>query len=318
MAGMSPFSATLEAFDMESIYRVIGCFLFAFALLVLADRRTPKRWGSALFVGLYGVTFAFGAVLPAAVTGGCVVLMGLVVVLIGVHAGQGQHALPSKECRRADAERFGLWLFSPFLLSLGLTLSLHWYLNVDLLVAFGASNLVILLFLMPLMRETPIALVRDGRRMFFDAMGWFAILPQLLVALGAVFEAAGVGDIALEMAESFVEVEGKLAVAAVYCIATAFFAMMMGNAFPAFLVVSSGIGIPLVVKRFGADPAIAGVIAMLSGYCGTLMTPMGVNFNTLPAERLGIRSMNEVLKVQAGTAFPLLLINIALMYFLAF
>ena len=88
--------------------------------------------------------------------------------------------------------------------------------------------------------------------------------------------------------------------------------------FPAFLVVSSGIGIPLVIRGFGADPAIAGIIAMTSGYCGTLMSPMGMNFNSLPAELLKIRNMNEVLKVQAGTALPLLLVNIALMYFLAF
>ena len=90
--------------------------------------------------------------------------------------------------------------------------------------------------------------------------------------------------------------------------------MMMGNAFPAFLVVSSGIGIPLVIRQFGADPAVAGIIALLSGFCGTLMTPMAM----IPAQLLGIRSMGKVLKVQAEVAIPLLLVNIALMYFLAF
>ena len=48
------------------------------------------------------------------------------------------------------------------------------------------------------------------------------------------------------------------------------------------------------------------------------MIPMGLNFNVLPAERLGIRNLNEVLRVQRGAAALLLLINIALMYFLAF
>ena len=136
--------------------------------------------------------------------------------------------------------------------------------------------------------------------------------------MGAVFSGQRGEFSVLEMAESFVVIDSKLMAAAVYCVVTAFFSMMMGNAFPAFLVVSSGIGIPLVVRRFGADPAVAGIIAMLSGYCGTLMTPMGLNFNVLPAERLGIRNLNEVLRVQRGTALLLLLINIALMYLLAF
>ncbi len=312
---MSPLTAFFTALEMESLYRLIGCLLLVFALFALGDGSNPKRWGNALFVGLYGVTFAFGASLPAAVTGACVVVMVLVIVLMG--PSSGKRPLPSKERRRADADRFGLWLFSPFPLSLVLTFLLHGLWEVDLLIAFGSSNLLLLVLLMPLMRESPIALVRDGQRMF-DAMGWSATFPQLLAALGAVFEAAGMGDVILEMVEAFVLVDGRLTAAAVYCIATAFFSMMMGNAFPAFLVVTSAIGIPLVVGRFGADPAVAGVIAMTSGYCGTLMTPMSMNFNTLPAERLGIRNMNEVLKVQSGTAFPLLLVNIALMYFLAF
>ena len=48
------------------------------------------------------------------------------------------------------------------------------------------------------------------------------------------------------------------------------------------------------------------------------MTPMAMNFNMIPAQLLGIRSMGKVLKVQADVAIPLLLANIALMYFLAF
>ena len=80
------------------------------------------------------------------------------------------------------------------------------------------------------------------------------------------------GDILMELVDSFLQVEGRLTAITVYCLATAFFSMMMGNAFPAFLVVSSGIGIPLVIRQFGADPAVAGIIALLSGFCRTLMT----------------------------------------------
>ena len=90
------------------------------------------------------------------------------------------------------------------------------------------------------MRESPLALARDGKRIF-DTIGWAVILPQLLAALGSVFDAAGMGDILMELVDSFLQVEGRLTAVAVYCLATAFFSMMMGNAFPAFLVVSSGI-----------------------------------------------------------------------------
>ena len=65
-------STVFEAFDMESIYRIIGALLFLFSLMALMDNGNPKRWGNVLFTGLLGGTFAFGTVFPAAVMGGCV------------------------------------------------------------------------------------------------------------------------------------------------------------------------------------------------------------------------------------------------------
>ncbi len=50
--------------------------------------------------------------------------------------------------------------------------------------------------------------------------------------------------------------------------------MIMGNAFAAFAMITSAIGIPMLVVAHGANPAAVGAIAMLAGYCGTLMTPM--------------------------------------------
>ena len=42
---------------------------------------------------------------------------------------------------------------------------------------------------------------------------------------------------------------------------------------------TAGIGLPLIVHQFHGNPAIVGAIGMLSGFCGTLMTPMAANFN---------------------------------------
>ena len=43
------------------------------------------------------------------------------------------------------------------------------------------------------LRPPPLAPVEEGRRLL-DAIGWAAVLPQMLAALGAVFAIAGVGD----------------------------------------------------------------------------------------------------------------------------
>ncbi|MGZ8349130.1 MAG: 5-oxoproline transporter, DUF979 family subunit, partial [Allosphingosinicella sp.] len=91
-----------------------------------------------------------------------------------------------------------------------------------------------------------------------------------------------------------------------------------GNAFAAFPVMAAEIGVPLLMRLYGGDPAVVGAIGMLAGFCGTLMTPMAANFNIVPAALLELRDRNGVIKAQIGTALPLLAVNIALIYFLAF
>ena len=72
----------------------------------------------------------------------------------------------------------------------------------------------------------------------------------------------------------------------------ALFTIIMGNAFAAFPVMTAGIGLPLIVTKFGGDPAIMAAIGMLSGFCGTLMTPMAANFNIVPAALLELPDEN--------------------------
>ena len=98
----------------------------------------------------------------------------------------------------------------------------------------------------------------------------------------------------------------------------AIFTMIMGNAFAAFPVMTAGIGLPLIVQRFGGDPAIMGAIGMLSGFCGTLMTPMAANFNIVPAALLELKDRNGVIRAQVPTAILLLLANTVLRYVLVF
>jgi uncharacterized membrane protein len=48
---------------------------------------------------------------------------------------------------------------------------------------------------------------------------------------------------------------------------------------------------------------------MLSGFCGTLMTPMAANFNIVPARLLELQDRLGVVKAQVPTALVLLLVN---------
>jgi uncharacterized membrane protein len=59
-------------------------------------------------------------------------------------------------------------------------------------------------------------------------------------------------------------------------------------------------------------------IGMLSGFCGTLMTPMAANFNIVPAALLELPDRHAVIKTQIPTALVLLTLNTALMAALVF
>jgi uncharacterized membrane protein len=59
-------------------------------------------------------------------------------------------------------------------------------------------------------------------------------------------------------------------------------------------------------------------IGMLSGFCGTLMTPLAANFNIVPAALLELKNRNGVILAQIPTALMMLAINTMLMYVLAF
>ena len=49
------------------------------------------------------------------------------------------------------------------------------------------------------LRPRPLVPLEEGRRLM-DAVGWAAVLPQMLASLGAVFALAGVGDVIGELA----------------------------------------------------------------------------------------------------------------------
>jgi uncharacterized membrane protein len=167
------------------------------------------------------------------------------------------------------------------------------------------------------LRPPALAPLQEGRRLM-DSVGWAAVLPQMLAALGAVFALAGVGDVVGGVATRVLPPGSLLAAVAVYAIGMAAFTMIMGNAFAAFPVMAGAVGLPILIHHFHGNPAPVAAIGMLAGFCGTLMTPMAANFNIVPAALLELKDRNAVVKAQVGTAIPLLMCNVALIYFLAF
>ena len=165
--------------------------------------------------------------------------------------------------------------------------------------------------------DQPAQAMTEGARLV-NTIGWALLLPLMLATLGSVFAQAGVGEAMATLVRNLVPVDSRLAVVMAYTGGMAAFTMIMGNAFAAFPVITAGIGLPLLILGHGADPAPTVAIGMLSGYCGTLMTPMAANFNLVPAALLELPDRYGVIKAQAMTGLLLLAVNTALIYLLAF
>ena len=315
----------MKLLNLEMFYILAGVFLLLVAGRIALDRTHPKRWGSAVFWGLLAVTFLAGKALPPMVAG--YFLLTLVVLAATKQAGEKTEAGPSLAERVASASRLKNRLFVPALLIpatavLGTLLlsKLHvgaiWLLdpaNITVTsVCLGA--VVAVLAGLRVTRAPVMTPVAEGSRLL-QTIGWAIILPQFLAALGGIFAKAGVGAVVADMVAQALPTQYPFVAVLAYCAGMALFTICMGNAFAAFPVITLGIGLPFIVQLHGGNPAIMAAIGMLSGYCGTLLTPMAANFNVVPVMLLELRDKNAVIKAQVPIALTILAANIALMYF---
>ena len=310
--------------DYDFIYAVGGAFFLAFGLLSATDRTNPKRWGNAAFYALLATSFWAGDSLGD--VGNGVLVLGLVAVAGFKLMGKGARATTTTEERAAESAARGNRLFLPALIipavALIGTLAFKRFPNIFdsgqvTLVALTFGVLAALVVCYAWFRPKPVTPFVEGTRLM-DSVGWAAVLPQMLASLGAVFALAGVGEVVGGIAGGIIPEGSLLGAVAVYAVGMALFTMVMGNAFAAFPVMFAGIGVPVLIGAFSGDPIRIAAIGMLAGFCGTLMTPMAANFNLVPAALLELKDQNAVIKAQIPTAIPLLLANIALIYFLAF
>ena len=300
---------------LDHVYLLCGVYLVLFGVLSFGDSKNLKRFGTGLFWLVYGITFLGGSALGNENAGWMVILMAVIVA--AKQMGHGDYHETSKEEKNASAQQLGNRLLIPVLAVGVITLILAATTKLGALVSFGIASIVAIVIALAITRGAPLQTFHEGRRLI-DAIGWAAILSQLLAALGSLFAKAGIGKIVSDIVASAIPTDSALAVVIAYCLGMAVFTIIMGNAFAAFAVITSGIGIPLVIVAHGANPLIVAPIAMLAGYCGTLMTPMAANFNIVPAALLEMQSKYGVIRAQIPLAISLLAANILLMYILGF
>jgi len=271
---------------------------------------------------LFAASFLFGSYLSDFQNG--ILVLALVIVGGFNFVGRTAPATTGPQERRETAARYGNGLFYialiiPLVALIG-TLFLKGSDLVDpkqvTLISLGIGVVVALVVGYIWMKPPALAPLEEARRLA-DTIGWAALLPQLLASLGAVFAAGGVGKEVGIIATQYLPLGTPFAAVATYCIGMALFTIIMGNAFAAFPVMTAAIGLPLVVGQFHGDVTVMAALGMLAGYCGTLVTPMAANFNIVPAALLEIPDY-AVIRAQIPTAIPLLIVNIVLMYALAF
>ncbi len=298
---------------LEFFYILIGLLAMMTAVRVFRETSHPTRLGTAAFWLLLGVVFAFGNFIPYIIDGILIVLMGCLTMFKQVQIGKIVDVDEAKA--EASARKIGSLIFVPCI-SLAVIAVAISYTPLGGQVGIGIASVLALLIAIANTGAKPKTVFDDSDRMLRQ-VGTAGILPQLLAALGVIFNAAGVGDVISQGISGVVPEGNRLAGVVAYCLGMMIFTMIMGNGFAAFTVITAGIGVPCVIAQ-GGDPVVAGALAMTAGFCGTLLTPMAANFNALPVALLEMKDANGVIKAQAPIALLLLVIHIALMYFWAF
>ncbi|GLQ91091.1 5-oxoproline transporter, DUF979 family subunit [Dyella acidisoli] len=318
---------------IEYVYWLIAAFLLFTAWRNLRERQLAR----AAFWLLLGALFAGGDVVlaqqkaghawPAQLAGCMVIALALLAPLL---RRRSHPETASASARLASALRLGHKLFVPALLIPSVTLLVALFgdhLSVGGTALFAKSQMtltglalacVVALFAAARVAHVPMHQgLGEGRRLL-DAIGWAALLPLLLAALGQVFTQSGVGTAIASLAGMMLPEGNAFMCLLVFALGMVLFTVIMGNAFAAFPVMMAGIGLPLLVHRYGASPAILGSMGMLCGYCGTLLTPMAADYNLVPAALLELRNPYGVIRAQAWSAAGIFIATFVIMWLLVF
>ncbi|MBD3747326.1 DUF979 domain-containing protein [Sphingopyxis sp.] len=306
------------------VYVLAGLTFAIFAALGLGDRSNPKRFGNAAFWGLLALSMLAGDRLGD--FGNGLLVLALVAIAGAGQIGRAPGGDVAAGVQAERAAKYGNFLLVVALIipavALAGTFLFKWVPGLAdpkqaTLISLGIGVLIALAVGMARLRPALLLPAQQGRRLL-DAVGWAAILPQMLASLGAVFALAGVGEVVGDLIGAAIPQGSLFGAVVAFGLGMALFTMVMGNAFAAFPVMIAAVGMPLLIKQYDGNPAVVAAIGMLAGFCGTLMTPMAANFNLVPAALLELKNPYGVIKVQIGTAIPLLAVNILFIWLFAF
>ncbi len=301
---------TLSSKLLEVVYMLIGAVTIYAGIKNLLDKKNPSRYGTAVFWCAFGIACAFGNWLPAQVTGTLVVIMILPAIFKRVKPGFS--LAPAKEYCEAQFKKIGMKIFIPAL-SMGImALIFALFTDISSLVGIGVGIIISMIILMAYSKDNKPKVFLDDAERVLSMMGPLCLLPQLLACLGGIFTAAGVGDVISQIVSYFVP-EGNVNVGIiVYALGMVAFTAIMGNAYAAITVLTVGIGAPFVLA-YGADPVVIGAVALTTGFCGTLLTPMAANFNIVPVALLDMKKKFGVIRNQAVIAVIMIVVQIIYM-----
>ena len=306
---------------LAPLYVLLGSYFALISWRAARDSLRPAAAQRSAFFAILAVLFLVGDLLPTAVA-------GALVLALAVIAGWGlpqQTAAPASSNDSPGSVRLLLPVLAIPALTIVLTLALPNFTVAGVafskqaaaLYGLACACVVALALALAVTRNEPAtALARGGD--LLESIGWAVLLPLLLAVLGTLFAKAGVGDALAQAIGTVMPLDVRWVAILAYGLGMALLTMAMGNAFAAFPVIAGGIGMPFLVSVHGADPAPLAAIGMLSGYCGTLMTPMAANFNLVPVALLDLSDRNAVIRAQIPTALPLLAANFLLLGLLCF
>ena len=301
---------TLSEKLLEVMYCIIGLISMYVAFKNLKDKENKNSVGSFVFWFDLGLMFVLGKWLPALADG--ILLIILVLPPIFKKVSPGNEPEPTLEEMEQNNKNIGAKVFVPAVCIGLFALLAAFFTKISPLVGMSVGVFVAMIILRIYSKSnTPSVFLKDCRRMM-DVVGPLSMLPMLLAALGAVFTAAGVGDVISGLVSNIIPAGNVTIGIIVYAIGMAVFTMIMGNAFAAITVMTVGIGAPFVLK-YGVDPVVIGSLALTCGYCGTLCTPMAANFNMVPVAILEMKDKNGVIKKQVLVAVIMLVVQIVMM-----
>jgi len=252
--------------NLHWLYILAGAVFAGFAVGSARDETNPKRWGNSAFWLLLAASFWFGDYFGDIGNG---VLVLALVAIAGFHLiGRGSSASRAPAKRQEAARRHGNKLFVPALLIpftafVGTLLFNYTPLKglglIDpkavTLVLLGCGVLIALIVSYAWLRPPALAAVDEGSRLM-NGVGWAAVLPQMLASLGVIFAAAGVGTTIGGIVGAIIPSGSIFLAVVLYALGMAVFTSIMGNAFAAFPVMTAGIGLPLIVNKFGGDVVV--------------------------------------------------------------